>query len=115
RLAGIMTLTSAAGMGMATTGGGSLRNTATAGRLSGLPDRQHVLLRSVNDAQLHAPAIADIDDPGVLVTGRLALFCGADLVDLRLGDDGSGRRVSRSGLRVDRQRNQNRRRKQDSQ
>src|SRR5882672_6768544 len=62
-----------------------------------------------------APAIADIDDPGVLVTGRLVLFCGADLVDLRLGDDGSGRRVSRSGLRVDRQRNQNRRRKQDFQ
>src|SRR5262245_22527295 len=56
----------------------------------------------MNDAQLHAPAIADIDDPGILVTGRLILFCGADLVDLRLGDDGSGRRVSRSRLGVHR-------------
>jgi hypothetical protein len=62
----------------------------------------------MNDAQLHAPAVADIDNPGILVTGPLRLFRGADLVDLSLGDDGSGRRVSRPGLGVDRHRNQNR-------
>src|SRR5262249_3849460 len=108
-------IASAAGLGVATTGGCSLGVTATASSLSGLADRHHALLRAMNDAQLHAPAVADIDDPGVLVTGDLALFRGADLVDLRFGDDGSGRRVSRPGLRVDRQRNQNRRREQDFQ
>jgi hypothetical protein len=69
----------------------------------------------VDDAQLIAPAVADVDDPGILVTGRLAHFGGQDLVDLGLGDDGRGRRVSRSDLGVGRQRNQNRRRNQNSQ
>ena len=57
----------------------------------------------------HAPAVADIDNLGILVTDPLRLLRGADLVDLSLGDDGSGRRVSRPGLGVDRHRNQNRR------
>ena len=69
----------------------------------------------MNDAQLHAPAVADIDNFGILVTDPLRLFRGADLVDLSLGDDGSIRRVSRPGLGVDRHRNQNRRRKQNFQ
>jgi hypothetical protein len=69
----------------------------------------------MNDAQLHAPAVADVDHPGILVTGRLALHGGADFVDFSLGDDGSGRRISRPGLGVDRHRNQNRRRKQNFQ
>src|SRR5262249_8256121 len=58
--------------------------------------------------------VADIDNPGILVTDPLRLFRSADLVDLSLGDDGSGRRVSWPGLGVDRQRNQNRRGKQNS-
>ena len=33
----------------------------------------------MNDAQFHAPTVADIDDPRVLVTGRLRLLRGADL------------------------------------
>src|SRR5436190_16945687 len=71
-----LSIASAGGLGIATTGSGSRGIAATAG-LSGLAGRQHVLLRAMNDAQLHAPAIADIDNPGVLVPGRLALFCGA--------------------------------------
>ena len=55
----------------------------------------------MNDAQLHAPAVADIDNLGILVTDPLRLFRGADPVDLSLGDDGSSRRVSRPGLGVD--------------
>src|SRR5206468_9083406 len=70
---------------------------------------------AMNDAQLHTPAVADIDNPGILVTGPLRLFRGADLVYLALGDDGSSRRVSRPGLGVDRHRNQNRSRKQNFQ
>jgi hypothetical protein len=66
----------------------------------------------MNDAQLHAPTVADIDNLGVLVTGPLRLFRSADLVDLSFGNDGSGRRVSRPGLGVDRYRNQNRNRKE---
>ena len=66
----------------------------------------------MNNAQLHAPAVADIDNLGILVTDPLRLFRGADLVDLSLGDDSSGRRVSRPGLGVGRHRSQNRRRKQ---
>ena len=69
----------------------------------------------MNDAQLHAPAVADIDNLGILVTDPLRLFRSADLVDLSLGDDGSRRRVSRPGLGVDHHRNQNRRRKQNFQ
>src|SRR5579871_2547020 len=45
---------------------------------------------TMNDPQLHAPAIADIDHFGILVTDPLGLFGGADPVDLSLGDDGSG-------------------------
>ena len=67
----------------------------------------------MNDAQLHAPAVADIDNLGILVTDPLRLFRGADPVDLSLGDDGSSRRVSRPGLGVGRHRNQNRSRKQN--
>ena len=69
----------------------------------------------MNDAQLHAPAVADIDNLGILITDPLRLFRGADFVDLSLGDDGSSRRVSRPGLGVDRHGNQNRRREQNFQ
>ena len=69
----------------------------------------------MNNTQLHAPAVTDIDNFGIFVTDPLRLFRGADLVDLSLGDDGSGRRVSRPGLGVDRHRNQNRRRMQNFQ
>src|SRR5262245_52544597 len=37
---------------------------------------------AMNDAQLHAPPVADIDNPGIFVAGSLRLFGGADLVDL---------------------------------
>src|SRR5271166_3522354 len=67
----------------------------------------------MNDAQFHAPAVADIDNLGVLITDPQRLFRGADLVDLSLGDDSSGRRVSRPGLGVGRDRSQHRRRKQN--
>ena len=60
----------------------------------------------MNDAQLHAPAVADIDNLGILVTNPLRLFGGADFVDFGLGDDGCGRRVSRPGLGVERRGNQ---------
>jgi hypothetical protein len=69
----------------------------------------------MNDAQFHAPAVADIDNLGILVTDLLRLFRAADLVDLSLIDDGSGRRVSRPGLGVGRHRDQDRRRKQNFQ
>src|SRR3982074_962405 len=36
---------------------------------------------AMNDAQLHAPAVADIDNPGILVTNPLRLLGSADLVD----------------------------------
>src|SRR5205809_786159 len=39
---------------------------------------------AMNDAQLHAPAVADIDNLGVLVTSALRLFRGADRVDFGL-------------------------------
>jgi hypothetical protein len=39
---------------------------------------------AMNDAQLHAPGVADIDNPRILVTGPLRLFRDADLVDLSL-------------------------------
>src|SRR5271170_4722503 len=67
----------------------------------------------MNNAQFHAPAVADIDNLGILVTDPLSLFRGADLVDLSLGDDSGGRRVSRPRLAVSRHRSQNRRRKQN--
>jgi hypothetical protein len=51
----------------------------------------------MNDAQLHAPAVANIDNPGILVTGLRRLFRGADLVDFGFGDDGGSRGVSRLG------------------
>jgi hypothetical protein len=38
----------------------------------------------MNDAQLHTPVVADIDNLGILVTDPLRLFRGADLVDLAL-------------------------------
>ena len=58
-------------LGIATTGGS--RCIASTGGQPGLPDRHHALLRAMNDAQLHAPAVADIDDPGILVTGLSAI------------------------------------------
>src|SRR5262249_4434821 len=64
RLSRSLSIASARGLGAATTGAAP-GIAAAAGSLS-LADRQHVLLRAMNDAQLHAPAIADIDDPGVL-------------------------------------------------
>src|SRR5258705_364483 len=48
RLARSLSIASAGGLVIAATGGGRLRIAATAGSLRGLPDRQHVLLRSVN-------------------------------------------------------------------
>src|SRR5262245_22657603 len=87
------------------------RSTASSG--SGLRNRHDLLLPAVNDAQLHAPAVADIDNPGVLVTGVLALFGGADLVDLCLCNDGGSRGIPWPDLSVGRQRNQNRRREQN--
>src|SRR6185369_15722815 len=54
------------GLGIALSGGGRCI-ASTAGGL-GLPDRHHALLRAMNDAQLHAPAVANIDNPRILVT-----------------------------------------------
>src|SRR5207245_9655541 len=47
RLGRSLSTASAGGLGIATTGCGSLRIAATARSLSGLPDRQHVLLRAM--------------------------------------------------------------------
>ena len=85
-------------LGIATTDG-SLCIASPARSLS-LADRHHALLRAMNDAQFRAPAVADIDNAGILVTGLLRLFRAADLVDLGLGDDGGGRRISGLGRAV---------------
>ena len=51
----------------------------------------------MDDAEFHAPSVADVDDTRVFIACALRLFGCTDLVDLGLGDHRCGGRVAGRG------------------